>query len=101
MAYESIVGLHVTDESMYQQYRDAMRPILEQYGGGFRYDFRVSDVLQTSSDHDINRVFAIYCRDKEAYDAFFADEAYKAVRARYFEPSVAGATRIAAYDRAG
>ncbi|EAR61344.1 hypothetical protein MED92_11474 [Oceanospirillum sp. MED92] len=44
--YEMLVGLEVTDDQIYQSYREAMRPILEFYGGEFGYDFRVSEVLK-------------------------------------------------------
>ena len=98
MAYELLIGLFVTDESTYQQYREAMRPILEEHGGGFRYDFRVSEVLQTQAEHEINRVFTIFFRDKNARESFFANEAYQQVRKRYFDNSVGGATIIAAYE---
>ena len=99
MAYELIIGLQVTDEAGYLQYRKAMRPILESYGGGFRYDFRVSEVLQTQAEHEINRVFAIFFRDKDARERFFADAAYQKIRQRYFDPAVNGSTVIASYER--
>ncbi len=97
MTYELLIGLNVTDESTYQQYRKAMRPILEGYGGGFRYDFRVSEVLQSASVHVINRVFTIYFPDENARTAFFSDEAYQAVRKQYFDNAVEGSTIIATY----
>lgn len=98
MAYELLIGLNVTDDAGYQQYREAMHPILEAHGGGFRYDFRVSETLQSDADHEINRVFALFFEDKNARERFFANEAYQAVRKQYFAPSVAGSTVIAAYD---
>lgn len=98
MAYELILVLNVTDDESYQQYRDAMRPILEAHGGGFRYDFRISETLKSQADHPINRVFAIYFSDKEARSQFFANEAYQSVRRQYFEPAVDGSTVIASHE---
>jgi uncharacterized protein (DUF1330 family) len=99
MAYEIIVAMNVTDETGYRRYREGMLPILESYGGGFRHDFVVSRVLASAATHPVTRVFAIYFRDEAASAAFFADPAYKAVRARDFDGSVNGFTQIASYDR--
>ena len=41
MAIEILLALEVSDDSIYQQYRDAMTPILVSYGGAFIYDFKV------------------------------------------------------------
>ncbi len=54
-----MVGLTVTDDALYQQYREAMAPLLAAHGGGFRYDFTIAKVLKSASEHPINRVFAI------------------------------------------
>jgi uncharacterized protein (DUF1330 family) len=99
MAHELVVGLTVTDDAVYQQYRDAMAPLLEAHGGGFRFDFTVAKVLRSASSHPINRVFAIYFADEARKDAFFAHPDYRAIRAAYFERSVAGTTILGAYDR--
>ena len=98
MAHELVVGLNVTDEETYARYRAAMAPLLAAHGGGFRYDFRIAEVLKSASDHRINRVFAITFADEARKDAFFAHPEYRAIRARYFESSVAGTTIIGAYD---
>lgn len=99
MVFERIVALHVTDEQGYQRYREAMAPLLAAHGGGFRYDFRVGKVLKSASEHPINRVFAIYFGSRELMDAFFANPEYLAIRAKYFDASVAGVTAIGAYER--
>jgi uncharacterized protein (DUF1330 family) len=99
MTHEMIVGLTVADDAGYRQYRAEMTPLLHAAGGGFRYDFVVAEVLQSASDHPINRVFAIHFPDRRAKDAFFGDARYLAIRARHFERSVRGRTLIAEYDR--
>lgn len=99
MTHEVMVGLTVIDEAGYQRYRDAMTPILQTYGGGFRYDFRIGEVLKSASEHPINRVFAIYFADRTRMEAFFADPAYVAVKAEHFESAVAGTTIFGGYDR--
>ena len=63
--HENIVGLYVTNDDLYSTYRQKMIPILESYGGGFRYDFQIAEVLTNDSDVPINRLFAIYFDDKE------------------------------------
>ena len=45
MSYELIVGLNIISDELYSKYREAMTPILKSFGGGFRYDFKVSEVL--------------------------------------------------------
>ncbi len=99
MVHEMLVGLHVTDDQLYQDYREKMTPILIECGGGFGYDFRISEVLKSQTDHEINRVFTIYFPDKEAMQQFFSAESYKAIKAEFFEPSVASRTLIAEYNR--
>ena len=99
MMHELLVGLTVRDEAGYQQYRDAMGPILRDHGGRFRYDFTVAATLRSESTHPINRMFVLSFPDRASKDAFFSHPDYKAVRARHFESSVAGATIIAEYER--
>ena len=99
MVHELVVGLTVTDDAVYQQYRDAMAPLLAAHGGGFRYDFTVDKVLRSASDHPINRVFTIHFADEQRMNAFFAHPEYRAIKARFFERSVAGTTILGAYDR--
>jgi uncharacterized protein (DUF1330 family) len=99
MAFENLVGLHVTDEDGYQRYREGMVPILTTYGGYFRYDFAISSVLKGEAKHPINRLFVIVFPDREAQARFFKDPAYLRVRETFFTPSVAGVTRVAEYDR--
>ena len=47
MALEMLVGLYVVDDEGYQSYRTEMTPILESYGGGFGYDFKITEVLKS------------------------------------------------------
>ncbi|MCG8462124.1 MAG: DUF1330 domain-containing protein, partial [Holophagales bacterium] len=84
MPFEMLVGLEVIDDEQYRDYRRAMTPILESYGGGFGYDFRVSEVLLSRTDRPINRVFTIYFPDEDSQERFFADPTYAARAARQF-----------------
>jgi uncharacterized protein (DUF1330 family) len=99
MAFETVVAMNVTDAASYRRYREGMLPILEAYGGGFRHDFVVSEVLRGELTHPVTRVFVIYFRDRASADAFFADPAYKAVRAEHFDGAVDGFTVIASQER--
>ncbi len=75
-----------------------MTPILETYGGYFRYDFQVSKMLKGNADDPFNRVFVISFPDEAAKDAFFANEKYQVVRSAYFDQSVRSFGRIAEYS---
>lgn len=99
MTHEMMVGLHVTDDAMYAEYRAAMAPLLRAHGGGFRYDFTIAQTLESASPHPINRVFAIYFADKARMTAFFANADYLAIRERFFTRSVGGTTIFGGYDR--
>lgn len=99
MTHEMMVGLTVTDDDLYQQYRTAIAPLLAAHGGGFRYDFTVAKVLKSASHHSINRIFAIYFGSKEQMDRFFAHPDYLATKAEFFARSVTGTTIFGAYDR--
>ena len=90
----TLFGLEVTDDAGYAQYRNAMAPILARHRGAFGCDFVVAQVLKGPNPR-INRVFTLTfpsCADR---DRFFADEEYRSVRARWFEPAV-GAVEVLA-----
>ena len=99
MPFENLVGLHVVDEDGYRKYREGMIPILTSFGGHFRYDFAVSDVLKGEAQHPINRLFIIVFPDRATQARFYKDPAYLRVREALYAPSVAAATRLAEYDR--
>ncbi|PIK16399.1 DUF1330 domain-containing protein [Halobacteriovorax sp. JY17] len=99
MSYEMIVGLQVKNDEQYDLYRQAMTPLLENYGGGFRYDFRISEVLKNEEGRPINRVFAIFFEDKKSMGSFFANDKYLAIKAEFFEGSVEATTIISEYVR--
>ena len=99
MAFERLVGLNIVDDEVYQSYRDEMAPILKSYGGGFGYDFRVSEVLKSKTDAPINRVFTIYFSNEDSMSLFFANDEYLKIRQRHFEKSVTHTTIIATYGR--
>jgi len=98
--FEMMVGLHVSDDQSYTEYRKGMIPILENHGGGFRYDFKVSEVLKTAEEKgkSINRVFAIYFQDKDKMSAFFAHEDYLQVKKDYFEGAVEETVILSQYE---
>ena len=95
--HEVLVGLHVTDERTYAAYRARMGPILRGKGGFFRRDYRVSESL-AEGDPAVNRVFVLSFPSKAVMDEFFGDPDYQAARSEFFDPSVAHADIIAAYE---
>ncbi len=99
MAFEMLVGLNVVDDEVYQSYRNEMMPILENYGGGFGYDFRVAEVLKSKTDAPINRVFTIYFSNEDSMNLFFSNDEYLKIKQRYYEKSVTDTTIIATYER--
>jgi uncharacterized protein (DUF1330 family) len=94
-----LVGLNILDESIYQSYREAISPILKEYGGGFGYDFKVAETLKSESEEKVNRVFTIHFPNKEKMDMFFSDENYLAAKSKFFKPSVGATTIISEYQR--
>ena len=99
MSYEMLVALNVLDDQMYQEYRDAMKPILAAYGGGFSYDFKVSEVLLSEDNSEINRVFTIKFPDNEKMEGFFSNPEYLKVKDAYFEGSVGNTIIISSYEK--
>lgn len=95
--HEALVALHVTDEDTYADYRACMTPILHAKGGFFRRDYRISESL-AGGDPAVNRVFVLSFPTEKAMGEFFGDADYQAVRAEFFEPSVAHTDIIASYD---
>ncbi len=95
--FEILVGLHITDNETYDKYRAGMTPILKEHGGYFRYDFRISEMLQGKADHPFNRVFVLSFPDEATKERFFANGAYKEVREGYFDQAVQSGGAIASY----
>ncbi len=96
---EMLVGLNVVDDGAYQSYRNEMTPILNEYGGGFGYDFKVSEVLKSKTEAPINRVFTIYFSNEDSMNSFFSNDDYLKIKQRHFEKSVTDTTIIATYER--
>ncbi|KDM93269.1 DUF1330 domain-containing protein [Photobacterium galatheae] len=96
--YEMIVGLDVSDNEGYANYRHAMTPILSAYGGSFGYDFQVSEVLLSQVSEPINRVFTIRFPNELQKNKFFQDPDYVKVKEQFFSQSVRHTTMIARYD---
>jgi len=97
--FEYVVGLEVTDDEMYSEYRKNMMPILKSFRGGFHYDFKIEEVLKTQSEDSINRVFTIYFPNKKVADEFFSNEEYLRVKEKYFVKSVKSMTIIAECEK--
>jgi uncharacterized protein (DUF1330 family) len=96
-----LVGLKVSNEDGYAEYRKAMRPLLLAAGGDFGCDFRVSEVLRAPGEADMNRVFTIHFPSDSARDAFFSDPAYLAIKERHFQGAVETTTILASYTSEG
>ncbi len=99
MALEMLVGLNIVDDEAYQSYREEMTPILKRYDGGFGYDFKVSEVLKSTTEAPINRVFTIYFSTEDSMKSFFLNDEYLKIKQRHFEKSVTDTTIIATYER--
>lgn len=91
-----VFGIEVRDRDRYARYRSQMRPILEQHGGIFAWDFHVSRAER--GEHWINRLFAIRFPDRAARERFFSDGRYRAVRREFFELSVGRVAALAEFD---
>ena len=98
MPYERIMGLHVIDDQEYQRYRQAMLPILHSYGGAFGYDFRVSEVLLSKTENNINRLFSIEFPSKQVMEEFFSDADYVLVKNRHLRHAIASKTVISMHE---
>ena len=98
MAYERIMGLDVIDDQKYQKYREAMTPILQSFGGSFGFDFKVSEVLLSKTDDNINRVFTIAFPTQNQMDSFFSNPEYLDVKGKYFDQSVQSKTVLSLHE---
>jgi len=99
MAIEYLTVLHVTDDNLYQEYREAMTPILRKYAGGFGYDLKISEVLKSEVETPINRVFTMFIESAEAAEAFFKDKDYQEVRGRFYNDSVSFLAIVSKYEK--
>jgi len=99
MPFERVVGIYVTDDDQYQKYREGMLPLLGLVGGSFGFDFRVSEVLLSKTDDDINRVFTIEFPSQKVMEEFFSSPEYLEVQAKYFNSSVKSKTLISLHEK--
>jgi len=95
--YAELVAVEVVDRDGYARYRAAMAPILASHGGDFGIDFEIASVIRGPASFPPNRVFTIRFPDRAARDRFFADVAYRAVRAAHFVPAVANVVTLAEF----
>ncbi len=86
--HDTLVGLHVSDDASYTNYRAAMTPLLEAVGGSFHYDFKIQETLIGPTDPPINRLFVISFPDEATMNSFFADPNYVAAKEEFFESAV-------------
>lgn len=93
--FNRLMALQVDDQRLYTEYRAKMTPLLLASGGAFGVDLEVSRVLKAPVQGAFNRVFSIGFPSRAASAAFFADPAYLAVRAQYFEPAVSRVATLA------
>ena len=93
-----LVGLNVTDDKKYAEYRRLMMPLLEQRGGGVRFDFTVSRVLSPAAAKNINRVFVIFFSSRKQKEELFSDADYLAIKEQFFKSSVEEITILSEYD---
>ncbi len=91
---QTLMGLNVSNAEGYAQYRAHMKPLLEAHGGRFGLDLWVSEVLLAPTAQPFNRVFLIVFPSLAQREAFFANPEYKAIRAKYFEPSVSAVSQL-------
>ena len=101
MSYEMTVGLLVVDQGTYAQYRKEIRPLLEEAGGAFRYDFDVARTLRSEDGADINRAFVLQFPSQSNKERFFADPRYVEIKHRLFDPSVKERVFISEYTTDG
>lgn len=95
--FEMLVGMRVTDDAAYARYRAAMTPILGSMGGFFRYDMRVSELLNGDAAEPFNRLFILSFPDEPTRDRFFADPAYLRAKVEHYKGAVSSHAVIAAY----
>ena len=101
MSYEMTVGLLVVDQDTYAQYREEMRPLLDEAGGAFRYDFDVARTLHSEAGADINRAFVLRFPSQSNKERFFADPRYVEIKRRLFDPAVKQRVFISEYTTDG
>lgn len=94
MAYDQLMAMNVVDEAGYARYRAEMTPLLHDFGGSFRFDFRIAETLKSETSHPITRVFILSFPNQSVRDAFFSDERYLSIRKRHFDAAVGEYTRI-------
>ena len=95
---EMLVGLNVINDAEYAKYREGMTPILDSIAGGFGYDFKIAEVLKSTTENKINRVFTIFFPSEEKMNSFFTNKEYLKIKETHFSNSVESTTIISTYN---
>lgn len=95
--YQVLVSLNVSDQDKYTAYRQGMKPILHKLGGGFIYDFHVSETLKSPENKSYNRVFIISFPSEEISKEFFGNSEYQKIKEELFVPAVEYTNIIASF----
>ncbi len=99
MSFERIMGLHVIDDKEYQKYREAMEPILKSIGGSFGFDFKISEVLRSKTEDEINRVFTIEFPSKIDMEKFFSRPDYIEIQNKHLVNAIKSKTVISMHEQ--
>jgi len=76
-----------------------MLPILKTFGGAFGYDFKVSDVLLSKTEDDINGVFIPEFLSQQKMEQFSSFPDYVAVQNWHLKASISSKTVISMHEK--
>lgn len=97
--YQVLIGLNVLDDTSFEEFHSAIKPMLCRYDGEFGYDFDVPSALLTSQYRKINHIYTLSFASKKKMKGFFADKDYLMIRGRHILKSFRPEQIIFGYEQ--
>jgi len=73
-----IFSLMIIDASMYQEYRNQIKPVMERHGITVKYEYTIDSVISSQQPEDrVNRLAVFEYSDQFNIDTFFNDPEYQ------------------------
>ena len=97
MRFYRLVGAYIANQQGYQDYRDRMKLLLDKVEGVFEYDYHAVATQMSTRGTQYNRLFVLSFPDEEVSKQYFASGEYQAIRAEFFDTSVAEIAILASW----
>ena len=98
MSKTVVLGLSVTNQEMYQEYREKLDPVLKEVGAKVILDVEVGNVRINPTETNFNRLIFIKFNNAESMKLLNEHPTYLSLKNSLFVPSVKQTVPLAKFD---